>query len=193
MVTMTTPDLWHDQDRLLTVEDVEDMFPEDDRRFELDDGILIVSPMPVNMHQLVVTRLTLILTAACPADLVVLAGVGINVTKYQHREPDVAVVPADSLRTKWQERPPALVVEVSSRSTRLYDRNRKKDVYEGFGIPAYWIVEPESDRPRLIAFELSSGKYQVAADVSADEQWHAEVPFPVTIKPATLVRTGPFD
>lgn len=190
-MAMTAPDLWPDQDRLLTVDDLEDLFPEDDRRLELDDGILIVSPIPVNMHQLVVTRLTMLLHAACPAGLVVLAGVGVNITRYQHREPDVAVVPADSFGTKYQERPPALVVEVASRSTRLYDRNRKKDVYEGFGIPAYWIAEPEPDRPRLIAFELRDGKYQVAADVSADEQWHAEIPFPVTIKPATLVQTGP--
>jgi Uma2 family endonuclease len=191
MVAMPGPDLWPDQDRLLTVDDVEDLFPEDDRRLELDDGILIVSPIPVNMHQLVVTRLTLILTAACPADLVVLAGVGVNITRHQHREPDVAVVPADSFGTKYQERPPALVVEVSSRSTTLYDRNRKKDVYEDFGIPAYWIAEPDPDRPRLIAFELRGGKYRVAADVGADEQWDAEFPFPVTIKPAALVQTGP--
>jgi Uma2 family endonuclease len=191
MVVMTTPDLWHDQDRLLTVDDLEDLLPEDDRRLELDDGILIVSPMPVNIHQLVVARLTLVLTAACPADLVVLPGVGVNITRYQHREPDVAVVAANSFGAKFQERPPALVVEVSSRSTRLYDRTRKKDVYEGFGVPAYWIVEPEPDRPRLIAFGLRDHKYQVVADVTADAQWHAAVPFPVTIKPASLVRTGP--
>jgi Uma2 family endonuclease len=193
MVVMTAPDLWLDEDRLLTVDDLEDLLPEDDRRLELDDGILIVSPAPVNMHQLVVTRLTLILTAACPIDLVVMPGVGVNITRYQHREPDVAVVPADSFGTKYQERPPALVVEVSSRSTRLYDRSRKKDVYEGFGVPVYWIVEPEPDRPRLIAFELRADRYEVVADVTADEEWHAALPFPVAIRPATLVRTGPLD
>jgi Uma2 family endonuclease len=192
-VAMTAPDLWRDQDRLLTVDDLEDLLPEDDRRLELDDGILVVSPYPVNIHQLVVTRLTLILSAACPDDLVVLAGVGIRISKHQLRGLDVAVVPADSFGTKFTEHPPALAVEVSSRSTRLYDRNRKKDVYEGFGIPAYWIVEPEPDRPRLIAFELRDEKYQVVADVTGDDQWHATRPFPVTIMPAALVRTGPLD
>jgi Uma2 family endonuclease len=103
----------------------------------------------------------------------------------------VAVVPASSFGSKFQEHPPPLVVEVSSRSTRLYDRTRKKDVYEGFGIPAYWIVEPEPNRPRLIAFELRDGRYQVVTDVTGDQEWQADVPFPVTIEPAALVRTGP--
>lgn len=191
MVSMTRPDLWHDPGRLLTVDDLADLPPGDDRRYELDDGMLIVSPAPLNIHQLVVTRLTVILTAACPGHLAVLAGVGINITRFQHRVPDVAVVPADSFEIDHIERPPALVVEVSSRSTRLYDRNRKKDVYEGFAIPAYWIVEADPDRPRLIAFELRNGKYQTVADVTSSDEFRATSPFGVSIRPAALVRTGP--
>jgi Uma2 family endonuclease len=42
---MTTPDFWSGQDRTLTVEDMEDM-PDDEFRYELDDGVLIVSPVP---------------------------------------------------------------------------------------------------------------------------------------------------
>lgn len=191
MVSMTRPDLWQDPGRLLTVDDLAELPPGDDRRYELDDGMLIVSPAPLNIHQLIVTRLTLLLTAACPDHLAVLAGVGINITKFQHREPDVAVVPADSFNVDYIERPPALVVEVSSPSTRLYDRNRKKDVYEGFGIPAYWIFEADTDRPRLIAFELRDGKYQTVADVTGADEFRATSPFPVAILPAALTRTGP--
>jgi Uma2 family endonuclease len=191
MVSMTRPDLWHDPGRLLTVDDLADLPPGDDRRYELDDGVLIVSPAPLNVHQLVVTRLTLILAAACPGHLAVLAGVGINITRFQHRVPDVAVVPADSFELDHVERPPALVVEVSSRSTRLYDRNRKKDVYESFGIPAYWIFEPERDRPRLIAHELDDGKYDVVADLTGEDEFRASAPFEVNFRPAMLVTTGP--
>jgi len=191
MVSMTRPDLWQDPGRLLTVDDLDDLPLDDDRRYELDDGVLIVSPAPLNIHQLVVARLTAILTAACPEHLIVLPGVGINVTRYQHRVPDVAVVPADSFELDHIEHPPALVVEVSSRSTRLYDQNRKKDVYEGFGIPAYWIIEPERERPRVIAFELRDGKYQEVADVSGPDEFRATSPFPVAFRPAVLTRTGP--
>ena len=56
---------------------------------------------------------------------------------------------AESLDTFLAEIPPELAIEVASPRTRLYDRNRKKDVYVGFGIPAYWIVEPDPDRPEL--------------------------------------------
>jgi len=55
---------------------------------------------------------------ACPAGLVVLPGVGVNITKFQHRVPDVAVVRAGSLESFFQETPPELVIEVASARTR---------------------------------------------------------------------------
>jgi Uma2 family endonuclease len=80
------------------------------------------------------------------------------------------------------------VVEVASARTRLYDRNRKKEVYEGFGIPVYWIVKPSSSRPELTVFELCSGTYEQTAHVIGGEEYRAAVPFPVTIVPSQLVR-----
>ena len=110
MGVMTVPDVWSGQDRMLTVEDMENM-PDDEFRYELDDGVLIVSPAPSTPHQLTVTRLAVILSTACPAEFVVLAGVGVNISKFQHRVPDLAVVRSDSLETVFQETPPQLVVE----------------------------------------------------------------------------------
>ena len=105
MDAMTIPDAWSGQDRALTVEDMEDM-PDDEFRYELDDGVLIVSPAPSTLHQLAVTRLAVILSAACPAEFAVLAGVGVNISKFQHRVPDVAVVrPAPSSPSSRRRRP----------------------------------------------------------------------------------------
>ena len=39
---------------------------------------------------------------------------------------------------------PDLVVEILSRSTAKYDKGRKKDTYERFGVREYWIVDPFS-------------------------------------------------
>jgi len=76
--------------------------PDDEFRYELDDGVLIASPAPSSLHQLAVTRLAYILGAACPPGLVVLAGVGVNITRFQHRVPDLAVVRADSFGSVFQ-------------------------------------------------------------------------------------------
>ena len=57
MVVMTVPDFWSGQDRMLTVEDMENM-ADDEFRYELDDGVLIVSRLRPRLHQLAVARLT---------------------------------------------------------------------------------------------------------------------------------------
>ena len=81
-------------------------------------------------------------------------------------------------------------MEVASPRTRLYDRNRKKDVYEKFGVVSYWIVEPDAAKPELIVFELRDGRYEEVAHVTADEAFTATLPFGVTVIPAALVRAG---
>ena len=73
MNVMTAPDVWSGQDRALTVEDMENM-PDDEFRYELDDGVLIVSPAPSNLHQRVVFRLAQVLDVACPPEFEVVPG-----------------------------------------------------------------------------------------------------------------------
>jgi Uma2 family endonuclease len=178
--------VWPREERSLTVADLE-RTPDDGCRYELDDGVLVVSPAPTNLHQLALTRLTIVVGIACPPEFVVLSGPGVTISEIQHRIPDVAVV-----RTAWFEpgystRPPVLAVEVASPRTRVYDRNRKKDVYEKFGIASYWIVVPDRDRPELTAFELRDGRYEQVAQVGGDEEFEAVRPFPVSVVPSRLV------
>ena len=188
MSAMTAPELdaWASQERILTVDDMADM-PDDEFRYELDDGVLIVSPAPSNLHQRAVTRLAVLLSTACPRGLEVFAGVGVNINRFQHRVPDVVVASAEDSDALFQESPPLLVVEVASPRTRLYDRNRKKDVYESFAIPAYWIVDPDRDKPTLTVFELRDGKYDQVAVVTGADAFEATIPFPVRVVSAELI------
>ena len=89
------PEIWA-QDRMLTVEDMEDM-PDDEFGYELDDGMLIMSPAPSLPHQIAVMRLAVVLNAACPPGLLVVPGPGVNINKFQHRVPDIAVIRTDSV------------------------------------------------------------------------------------------------
>ena len=136
MSVMTVPEIWSGQDRVLTVEDMENM-PDDEFSYELDDGVLIVSPAPSMVHQLAVSRLTMILGAACPSGLVVLAGVGVNITRFQHRVPDLAVVPADSSR----DRVPGDAAAAGGRGRLAADQAVRQEPEEGhLSVLRDWLV-----------------------------------------------------
>jgi Uma2 family endonuclease len=82
--------------------------------------------------------------------------------------------------------PPLLVVEIRSPSTALIDLNRTKAAYERFGVPSYWIVNPDPPQPELTVFELRDGRYALVA--TASEPFTADCPFTVSIAPADLTR-----
>src|SRR5712692_2998073 len=179
-------------DRPLTVQDL-DLLPDDGYKYELDDGVLVVVPPPALNHQLVLHRLSVLLEQARPAEFLVLPGPGVEMSKHQYRIPDLVVVRINSVgfEDKSVIRPPVLAVEIASPSTAIYDRNRKKDVYEGFGIESYWIVTPSLHNPTLTAYELRRGSYHQVAELSGDEVFRATRPFAVEIVPAALV-AGPW-
>jgi len=83
--------------------------------------------------------------------------------------------------------PPGLVVEVRSPSTALIDLNRKKETYERFGVPCYWVVVPDPDQPELLAFELAGGRYRQVAHVRGKERFAATRPLRIDVVPARLV------
>ena len=179
-------------DRPLTVDDL-DLMPDDGNRYELDDGVLVVSPAPALSHQFVLHRLSMLLEAARPPDFLVLPGPGVEMSKYQYRIPDLVVMRIDSVGFEDVSvtEPPLLAIEIASPSTAIYDRNRKKDVYAAFGIASYWIVAPSLDKPAVTAFELRRGRYREVAYVTGDEVLRATRPFPVDVVPAALV-AGPW-
>jgi Uma2 family endonuclease len=179
-------------DRPLTVDDL-DLLPDDGNKYELDDGVLVVSPAPALVHQYVLHQLSVILEHARPSQFLVLPGPGVEMSRLQYRIPDLVVVRIDAIgiEDKSVKRPPVLAIEVASPSTAMYDRNRKKDVYAGFGIASYWIVTPSLDKPRLVAYELDRGGYSEVADVSGEQEFTASRPFAVRIVPSELV-AGPW-
>jgi Uma2 family endonuclease len=136
-------------------------FPDDGYRRELIDGQLIVSPSPIRLHQRCVGSLILLLSQAAPPEIEVLPGPNIT-------------------------RPPLLVVEVASPSTRRTDRTLKLATYEAAGVPSYWLVDP--DGPTLTVVELGEGGYGDPVTVTGDQGWTATRPFPVEVVPGRLVR-----
>jgi Uma2 family endonuclease len=166
-----------------TVEEL-DRLPNSSRRHELLDGVLVVSPRPTTIHQAVLGRLQGLLSGVCPDDLLVVPEPALQLSAKTEFAPDLVVVPIDDVGDAKFTRPPLLVVEIRSPSTAIIDLNRKKTAYERFGVPSYWIVNPDPAQPEVIVFELHDGHYATVAVTTAPLT--VERPFPVTITPARL-------
>jgi Uma2 family endonuclease len=161
--------------------------PDDGHRYELLDGALIVSPAPGPPHRRAAVMVCYILELACPEDLIIFPNVGVRIGPRSALEPDVVVARAADVSGARLARPPLLVAEILSPDSALCDLNLKKAAYERFGIPSYWVIDPDLDEPSLRAFELADGAYREAAQAAGDMPYRAEWPFPVEIVPSHLV------
>ena len=171
--------------RSLTVADL-DLMPDDGHRYELIDGVLLVSPAPSTLHQHLVLRLARILEDDCPADLkVFLAPLDVDLAEDTRLQPDVLVARRADLTERGLPAAPVLAVEVASPSTRRFDYMTKRARFEAAGTPAFWVLDPEL--PALTAWNLQDAEYAQVANVLGDETYEAVLPFPVTVSPARLV------
>ena len=127
-----------------TVDDL-DRFPEDGNRYELLDGVLLVTPAPRAVHQIVVNRIQHRLTEAVGSAAHVVGPGAISVPPRTQLQPDILVYPSRfSPTTDWAKVDEHwLAVEVLSRSSRMYDREFKRDAYFALGVREVWLVDIE--------------------------------------------------
>jgi Uma2 family endonuclease len=186
MSAVSIAEAWPARGQPFTVSDL-DKLPDDGRRYELLDGVLVVSPRPTTIHQLAAVRLATLLQNACPDDLCVLPEPALQLSDDTEFDPDVVVVRWPDVGGAKLTGPPLLVVEIRSPRTALVDLNRKKTAYQEFGVQSYWIVDPNPREPSLTAFELRDGQYATLAKVTGLQMLEAERPFPVELVPARLL------
>jgi Uma2 family endonuclease len=186
MSVMNIAEAWPAAGRSFTVDDL-DRMPEDGRRYELVDGVLVVSPRPRISHQEVAMELAVLLRTACPAHLRVIHEPAVQVSHSTEFDPDVVVIPQEQLGAVKLTEPPLLVAEVRSPSTALIDLSTKKAAYQRFGVQSYWIVVPDAERPELRVLELGRDGYQEMATVTGTAAFRAVRPFPVEVTAARLV------
>lgn len=188
MVTMTVDELPVLQTGPMTYTDLQAL-PDDGRRHEIIDGIHIVTPGPIFVHQELVGGLYRALYAAKPSDYAVLmAPFDVVLDEYNVMEPDVLVAARADFTKKNLPTAPSLAVEVLSPSTRRYDLMMKRSRHEEAGTPSYWVIDP--DGPTLTAWELVDSRYAEVASVTGDEAFEATLPFPVRIVPNELLDPG---
>lgn len=123
--------------------------PDDGNRYELLEGVLYVSPAPSARHQSVAMHLSAWLYTAqdralgrafaAPTDTVLGPDTVV--------QPDLVFVRRNGralLTDANIQGPPDLVIEILSPATRERDLGAKRQLYARFGVPHYWIVDPET-------------------------------------------------
>jgi len=148
-------------------------WPDDGRRYELYDGEVVVVPSPVLRHQRVAFHVMDVLREyeESVGGLLVPAPFDIVLSQHNVVQPDVVYFTPERrhLLNQWSAAyvPPDLAVEVLSPSTETRDRGRKMELVARFGVPEYWIVDPEANTIEIRI--LRSAVYELAVTAHADD------------------------
>ncbi|MBI4675210.1 MAG: Uma2 family endonuclease [Chloroflexi bacterium] len=140
-------------------------FPDDGKHYEIIDGDLFMSPSPNTAHQDISGNLFELLRGYvrrhrlgrvfdAPYDVVL--------SEYDVVEPDlvfVSVAKAHIVTELNIQGTPDLLVEILSPSTRAHDRVRKFRRYARFGVPEYWMIDPDAETIEI--FTLVEGKFEL--------------------------------
>jgi Uma2 family endonuclease len=125
------------------------LLPED-KRYELIDGELYMAPAPGSRHQRYLFRLARILADFVEqhsAGEVFISPFDVILSNTDVVQPDLVFISSqrqEIITERGCEGAPDLVVEVLSRSTRERDTEIKRKLYANYGIPEYWLVDPEA-------------------------------------------------
>jgi Uma2 family endonuclease len=129
---------------------------------ELLDGELIMSPTPVDHHQDAVFSIATVVKQLIPeGGKVKIAPLEVHFDEINIAEPDVFCVLIGSLAKLGEDGywygAPDLVVEVLSPSTAKFDKGKKYNLYEHYGVREYWIADPVAKFVEV--FVLTEGKF----------------------------------
>lgn len=162
--------------------------PHDDRRCELVEGVLSVTPSPTGRHQWAADELRHALRAALPPECCALSAVGVIIEGDPTptvRVPDVVVLRRDAVDDSpvLDPRDVLAVVEVMSPGSRRLDRMVKLAEYAMAGIPRYAIVD-QGPPVVLTVFSLDGDRYREGVEHRGRAVVDLGCPIPVDL--ATL-------
>ncbi len=150
------------------------ILPDDDRRFELLDGMIVEKMTTGIPHDYAVMRLRDLFAAVLPVDCSIRQDISLSLREYWLPEPDIAIVfgtTQDYRRRRATSRDVALVIEVSD-STYLKDRGIKWTGSASAGLPIYWIARLETSTVEVYSDPKGEGEaahYQSMTSYKAGE------------------------
>ena len=155
-------------EKTLTYTDYREMeFEDNDKsQYELLNGILVKKGSPTIQHQRIVRKISFAIEKYLeqkPVGEVFFAPLDVVLDDYNAPQPDVFFVSKNrSYILDEQEQTvvgiPDLVVEILSPGSIKKDRIEKKGIYERFGVPEFWLVDPIYRNIEVL--RLVEGRYE---------------------------------
>ncbi len=131
----------------------------DEKKYELIDGIVLMSPRPNYRHQEIMSRLNIEIGTYLK---------GKNCKVFTEAEielndnvliPDISVICGlDNSNFQRYKKAPEIVIEIISPSSQYTDAFTKLIKYELFGVKEYWIANPKTETITVYDFENKTNK-----------------------------------
>ena len=161
VTTRQRPDAGSEPRAKLTYEDYAKT--PDDERWELIDGELIPMASPTVPHQRVDARLGYEFVRLVKQGLgEVFHSIDVVLSPHNTFRPDLIFVSserADIITHANIQGAPDLVVEIRSPSTAGLDEVTKRQLYERYGVPEYWLADPEAQTVSVLL--LGENGYEI--------------------------------
>jgi Uma2 family endonuclease len=185
-----TAETW--PDHLLTLEEFIELPEDNSRRYELQEGILIVSPRANFLHQRIAHRLVAMLNDQLPAeweavgDVEMITDPGFPASV---RVPDVLVVQEELVSTaapRCTADEALLAVEIISPGSQRTDTLVKPVEYAKAGIPHYWVIDLNEPLSLVAYHQAGDFGYQEAPAVTGT--FTTSEPFSLQVDLTALTR-----
>lgn len=131
---------------------------------QLINNNLIMSPAPREIHQKILNQINVAIfnfLEKAKIGQVRIAPYEVHFSNQNILQPDILFIKEENLY-KIEEKglvgAPDLVIEILSLATSQLDYEVKKSVYERFGVPEYFIVDPNSKS--VDSFLMKNGEYE---------------------------------
>lgn len=165
--------------------------PEDNSaRYELQEGVLVVTPRSARPNQLAVHRLAIQLDAQMPPEWESIIDFEVVVRDTEPgilRVPDLLVTRVDGPSARVAASEVLLAVEVMSPGSRNVDLHLKPAEYAEAGIPHYWLIDLDPPAPTITVFGFGApGDGYVESQTATGELVVSE-PFDLRVDIAALV------
>lgn len=151
----------------------------DDKRYELIDGELIMTPSPITRHQRISRKIEFVIekfVADNNLGEVFDAPYDVYLDEENVVQPDILFVSRDRLSIIGEKNiqgSPDMVIEIVSENSAYRDIVQKKNLYARFGVKEYWIVIPETEEIEI--YMLEENHYQLYKTYRKNESLESPV------------------